>query len=184
MKSRRFAAASLALAIVAQSGAAHAQQTCLTEREAAHLAVYAVPAGIQGVQQKCARSLKSNGFLATRGPALAARYAALQVETWPSAKGALLKFVGGGAGDSDKQAARNPIIGDIAALPDEALRPLVDALFAQKLAESIRPGDCSMVERGLSLIAPLNPRDAGALIGFVMGFTRSKQFPICPQEGA
>jgi hypothetical protein len=46
--------------------------------EAAALAIYAVPDLIAATKQTCAGRLSPNGFLATRGNALAQRYAAQQ----------------------------------------------------------------------------------------------------------
>jgi hypothetical protein len=67
---------------------------CLTEHEVANMAVYAVPALVKGVRAKCTGRLSASGFLATRGDSLAAKYAALQGETWPVARSGLLKFAG------------------------------------------------------------------------------------------
>lgn len=171
------AAAALAALIPAQ---AHAQvqavKSCLTEREVAQMAIYAVPAVVTGVRGKCSARLSSSGFLATRGDSFVQKYAALQAETWPVAKSAILKFVGGNAG----QAKANDPIAMFAALPDQSVRPLVDAMIAQKVGEAVKPEQCGNVERGMQLASVMSPRDSGAMIAFVMAMTKPKSPPICP----
>lgn len=160
---------------------AHAQAAaataCLTEREVAQMAIYAVPAVVEGVRGKCSARLAKSGFLATKGDAFSAKYAALQNETWPTAKSGILKFVGAPKGGAAK--ANDPIA-MFAALPDNSVRPLVDAMIAQKIGEEIKPDQCGNVERGMQLASVMNPRDSGAMIAFVMAMAKPKNPPICP----
>ena len=169
------ALAALAALVPAQAQA-QAAKPCLTEREVAQMAIYAVPAVVTGVRAKCSAKLSSGGFLATKGDAFAAKYAALQAETWPVAKAGILKFVGGKSG-ADK--ANDPIA-MFAALPDQSVRPLVDAMIAQKIGEAVKPEQCGNVERGIQLASVMSPRDSGAMIAFVMSMTKPKNPPICP----
>lgn len=168
----------LAALLPAQAqGQAQAAKACLSEREVAQMAIYAVPAVVSGVRAKCGAKLASGGFLATKGDAFAARYAALQAETWPIAKAGILKFVGGGKAGPAK--ANDPIA-MFAALPDQSVRPLVDAMIAQKIGEAVKPEQCGNVERGIQLASVMNPRDSGAMIAFVMSMIKRKNPPICP----
>ena len=178
---KRFPAlAAIAAAAAIIPAQTHAQQAaakaCLTEREVAQMAIYATPAMVEGVRGKCAARLAKSGFLATKGTAFAAKYAALQGETWPVAKSGLLKFVGAPKAGAAK--ASDPLA-MFAALPDESVRPLVDAMIAQKVGESIKPEQCANVERGMQLASVMNPRDSGAMIAFVMAMTKPKNPPIC-----
>ncbi|MGN3973223.1 hypothetical protein [Tsuneonella sp. SYSU-LHT278] len=168
------AATALASLVPAQ---VQAQTTaaCLTEREVAQMAIYAVPSLVEGVRGKCAGRLASTGFLATRGDAFAAKYAALQGETWPVAKSAILKFVSGSA-----KGRNADTLAMVAALPDESVRPLVDGMIAQKIGESVQPDHCRNVERGMQLVSVMNPRDSGAMVAFVMAIAKPKSSPICP----
>lgn len=160
---------------------AHAQQqaakACLSEREVAQMAIYAVPSVVEGVRGKCGAKLSKTGFLAARGDAFAAKYAALQAETWPVAKAGILKFVG--APKSGAAKANDPVA-MLAALPDNSVRPLVDAMIAQKIGEAVKPDQCGNIERGMQLASVMNPRDSGAMIAFVMAMTKPKNPPICP----
>jgi hypothetical protein len=169
------AAAAIAALLPAQAQA-QAARTCLTEREVAQMAIYSVPSLVSGVRQKCSARLSSSGFLATRGDSFAQKYAALQNETWPVAKSALLKFVGG----ASSQAKSNDPVAMFASLPDEAVRPMVDAMIAQKVGDSVKPSHCANVERGMQLASVMNPRDSGAMIAFVMAVAKPKNSPICP----
>ena len=67
-----------------------------------------------------------------------------------------------------------------ASLPDEAVRPMVDAMIAQKVGDSVKPSHCANVERGMQLASVMNPRDSGAMIAFVMAVAKPKNPPICP----
>lgn len=170
-----FATAALAAILPAQANAA---ATCLTEREVANIAVYAVPALVQGVRGKCAARLPKGGFLTAKGDAFAARYAALQGETWPMAKAGIMKFVGGEAAGAKSGSS----IAMIAQLPDEAIRPLVDGLIAQRVGEAVAIDDCGNIERGIQLASVMGPRDSGAIIAFVLAMTKPKNPPICPAQ--
>ena len=144
-----FAALAAVAALVPAQAQAQAQaaKACLTEREVAQMAIYAVPSVVEGVRGKCAARLSSSGFLATKGDAFAAKYAALQNETWPVAKAGILKFVGTPRAGAVK--ANDPIA-MFASLPDDAVRPLVDAMIAQKIGESIKLDHCANVERAMA----------------------------------
>jgi hypothetical protein len=167
-------AATAALALTQAASAATPASACISEKELAQLAIYSVPAMVQGVRAKCGPALSSNGFLATRGDTFAAGYASLQRETWPAARSAITKFASSKAAAKDAQD-----FAIIAGLPDDAVRPLVDALIAQKVGESIPVKDCGRVERGMQLVSPLAPRDSGALLGFIFTLVKPDDAIVC-----
>ncbi|HTO28853.1 MAG TPA: hypothetical protein VL017_09710, partial [Devosia sp.] len=84
--------AALSLLALTQASIAQAVETpsCVSGSEAAALFVYVVPSTIEAVGNSCEGRLKPDGFLATGGRKLSARYAALQDENWPKAKRAAL----------------------------------------------------------------------------------------------
>lgn len=171
---RTFATLAAITALTASQAAMAQAEACISEREISHLAIYAVPSLVEGVRGKCGRALSSTGFLATRGDSFAAKYTAMQAETWPGAKAAIAKFAAPTAkGKSADGFAM------LAGLPDDAVRPLVDALIAQKIGEEIKPKNCSTIERGMQLLAPFGPRDSGALIGFVVALVKPNDARIC-----
>jgi hypothetical protein len=124
--------------------------------EASALAVYAMPGFIAAARQACASELSPNGFLALQGAGLAQRYAAEQNAAWPAARSVLLRIAGAKAPDQAKT---------FATLPDDAIRPLADALIQQEVAAKIHPHSCRKIERLAEAISPLSPRDAGRILG-------------------
>lgn len=173
----RLTAAVLALASLAQAGAAQAQEVappkpCVSEQEVSALVIYAAPSLIQGISTRCGKSLSTSGFLATQGTAMAARFQQRQVQAWPVAKGAMLKLL-----DKPEEAHL------VRQLPDDAVRPLFGAVVSQMLIKDLRPTECAKVERGLSLLAPLPIESIGAIAGFVMAFKDdAKGLRVCPYE--
>jgi len=151
--------AALAMAALAFSGSAEAAIPKLPDMsgdEAAALAVYAVPSLLAATRQTCADQLSPSGWLARHGDSLARRYAAEQQAAWPLARSAMLKFAAAKAGDR---------LGTIASLPDEAVRPLADALIVQEAAAKIHPRSCRNIERMAAALAPLDPPEAGRILG-------------------
>jgi len=171
MQPKRLSVTLIALAALAQAQAATAAE-CVTEREVSSLAIYALPSIINGVEPICAPHLASDGYLAQNGPDLTDRYARLGDANWPLAKSAMLKFIG------EKDAGFEAI----ASLPDDAVRPLVEAVLVQKIAGDIKPQNCPKIERGFELIDKLPPETVGEVIGFVMGLVKPKNPEICPEQ--
>lgn len=158
MKRSSTMAAVLALAalMVPVSAQAQPRLSDFTGDEAAALAIYAVPGLLDAAKQTCAGRLSNSGFLAKRGHSLAQRYAAQQNEMWPQARLAMMKF----AGSEAKEQIRM-----FATLPDDAVRPLVDALIRQEAAARLKPRSCRYVERMAEALAPLEPAQAGNILG-------------------
>jgi len=167
---------------------ASAAQDCVSEAEVAALFVYAMPSMLDSARNSCDKQLRSNGFFKTNGSQLIGRYAALQNETWPRAKRAVLLF----ASAYQKQAGRatpaangfggldtNALLGS---LPDNVARPLVDAIIVQRVAEELKPEQCRNVERVAQAIAPIEPRLAAVLIGTMMSLVGLDEPKICNSE--
>ena len=57
----------------------------------------------------------------------------------------------------------------------DELRPFVDALALQLIAEEIEPGTCGKANALLPLLALLPPENYGALVATVMGFVGKKE---------
>lgn len=169
-------AAALALAFSIMPAGAQAQQKLpdLTGDEAAALAIYAVPGLIDATRQACAGRLSSSGFLATRGNSLAQRYAGQQNAVWPRARSAMFKFAGGRAGEQLKM---------FATLPDDAVRPLVDALIRQEAAGRVEPQSCSYIERMAEALSPLEPAQAGKILGVLFDIA-SAGYDLVARAGA
>ncbi|GEM_PF-696405 len=162
--------------------AALAQQQCVTEAEVSAMTIYAVPSMVKSMQTRCGPRLAANGFLATRGLEFAGRYAALQERVWPRAKSGLLKLIASQA--LAEASARNQNtrgLEMIGGLPDQAVRPFVDALIVQELGPRIELANCGKIERVMQAVAPIDPEVSAGLIGLVMGLAQPPSISICPE---
>lgn len=160
------------LALGLQPTLASAQGGCVSEAQISDMVVYAIPLAMQSLQNQCSPQLFPDGFLAREGMALSNAYLARQEAAWPGAKDALIAFAG------DDPEARNLFN----TLPREALQPFVDAIVVQKVAEEIKVEDCGKIERVIEALAPLEPQEAGKLVGVIMSLVEPKNPPICPLE--
>ena len=174
--SRMRLAALAAAAVALQPIAAQAQQACITEDEFSAVAIYSVPSLLQGMRLKCAGELASTGFLARRGDELAARYTRLQPAVWPRAKSGLLKY-GACWSKSGKLD-----VSTVASLPDDAVRPLVDALIVQEASARISTSQCGRIERAMEAAALIDPEIAGTVIGAAAGLLAPENTPICERR--
>jgi hypothetical protein len=176
MVSRKGLAALATAAFALQPAAAEAQQSsCITEDEVSAMAIYSVPSLVQSVRLRCAGELSANGYLARRGNTFVARYASLQNAVWPRAKSGLLKYGAGKARGSQD-------IAMFANLPDNAVRPLVDALIVQEASAKIQTKHCGRIERVIEAMAPIEPEIAGTLLGVVVGVVGPDNPPICSRR--
>lgn len=167
----RLAATLGAVSLAVQPTLAAAQeQACITEEEVSALVIYFAPAAIESVQQSCATALAANGYLAQRGEALAARYAALQDAAWPSAKSGFMKF----------SSKKNAGVDDFATLPDDAVRPLVDAIITQQVSAQIGTKDCDKIERVLEAMDPFEPSAVAKLVAVIAGLVGKENPRVCP----
>ncbi len=167
-----------AAALVLQPVAASAQQTCVTEAEVGAVAIYSVPSLIQAMRLKCGNELSASGYLARRGDALAGRYAALQALVWPRAKSGMLKVLGGGSGNAQSR----QLLDTVGTLPDNAVRPLVDAWIVQEASAKIPARNCRRLEWVIEAMAPIDPEVAGGMLGAIVGLVDPDEMPICPRR--
>jgi hypothetical protein len=174
----RLVAAAGAVSLALQPALAAAQQArpCVTEQEVSAIAIYSVPSLVQAVRQRCSSELTSSGYLARRGDTLSARYAALQPAVWPRAKSGLLKLFSGASSDAGRS------VETISSLPDDAVRPFVDALIVQESAPKIALKNCTRIERVIEVMAPIDPEVAGTLLGVLVGFADPEQVPVCDRR--
>lgn len=182
----RTSAAGLAILALTASQAAQAQQDCITGSEAASLFVYAVPPAMEAVRNDCEGQLKKTGFIATGSKKLSGKYAALQNETWPKARRALLMLMASQQKKNPKSAAIPGLPGVDAikiaqSLPDDVARPLVETMIMQKVAETVKPDQCRTLERIFSAMSPFDPRDTGMLLGAVMPLIGLKDPKVCDE---
>lgn len=167
-------------ALALQPSAAAAQQACVTEREVSALVVYSTPLALRAIGTRCAGQFAPAGFMASSSAQLAARYAAHGNAAWPDAFSALVTLVG-------KEAATGPsqqveLVQLLRQMPEEAVRPLVDEIVAQKVAGEVDVQDCGKIERMFEALAPLEPQEAGNLIGVLGSIVGLQDVPVCAME--
>lgn len=167
-----------ALALIASTSTSAATAPCLTRSEATAVAAFAMPSLLEEVASTCRPHLAADGFLATDGPAMIGRYAAGKDAAWPLAKSAFLKI----------GAQRDPGMARLAgALPDSAVKPMIEGLIGKVAAQSIKPADCATVETVASLVDPLPPENATQLFGLLASLASNRisylaEFKLCPLQ--
>jgi hypothetical protein len=178
MVSKKGLAALAATVLAIQPVVASAQQTCVTEAEVSAVAIYSVPSLIQAMRLKCGNELSSSGYLGRRGDSLAGRYAALQTRVWPRAKSGMLKVLAGQA----RAGQGRELMSTVSTLPDEAVRPLVDAWIVQETSAKIPVANCRRIEWVIEAMAPIDPEVAGGVLGAIVGLVDPDQLPVCPRR--
>ena len=178
MISTRGLAAVAAAACALQPVAASAQQACVTEAEVGAVAIYSVPGLIQAVRLKCGSQLTASGYLARNGDALSRRYAALQPRVWPRAKAGMLKVLGSQASAGQGR----ELMSSVGMLPDNAVRPLVDAWLVQEASANIPAGNCRRIEWVIEAMSPIDPEVAGGVLGAIVGLVDPDKMPVCPRR--
>lgn len=174
------AAAALALLQGQMAQAATASAQCISENEMTGLVGFALPSALDGAMKGCKPHLATTGYFATRGNEFLERYTARKDANWPMAKAAFLKF--GGSGDAK-------IKDTFAKLPDEAVKPFVEAMVSELVGSEIKPDQCKAIERGVRLLAPLPPENTAELVSFILALSsgnkgaKTSSLPICKAAG-
>jgi hypothetical protein len=174
-------APALALAALATAQTAQAQaQACVNPADLSDAVVYALPLAFDAAGSACANRLSDDGFMATRGEDYIAQFRAKQDTAWPGAFRFLKTFMNkdGGSGNEDQMGAM------LSSMPEDALRPFVDALVGQMLAAEIKGDTCPKIERGIELLSPLPSENIGGLIAFMAELADLKNPPVCPANAA
>jgi hypothetical protein len=164
-------AAGLALCGMAPAQAAPAVQ-CLNTQERHGLIGYFLPEVIGEVSKNCSAHLPAGSYLRTRLPQVAAQLVEAKPQAWPVAKAAFLKM--GDPKDSKQMAS----------LPDEALRPLIDAVMASKMTIPVTPSTCAEVNDISEALAPLSPDQTVHLLATIFNAVARKDNKLrsCPRE--
>ena len=167
MSVRKKLSAVTALVAMAASQAAAAQD-CITEQEAVALAIYGAPAALDAARSACRSTLPSDSFLISGTGQMKARYNAERAQYWPSVASGITKMVGRSSDGNYGEASL------LLQLPERDVRPLVDALIAQELADEIKPESCADINRIVRSVAPLDPMEFGRVVGAVLVTALSK----------
>lgn len=176
------ALAALAQPALAQPALAQAQNAnCVAQDDMTAATIYAMPLIVETLQHSCRQELSATGFLARKGASFAQPYRSLQLRNWPATARVLAAY---SASPEMKKLTGQNDLGELSSFlrnqPPELLRPIVDASIKTLAGSKIRKDDCSKIERGMELIAPLPPENAGGIVTFILDVTETDGPKICP----
>lgn len=136
-----------------------AAQDCITQQEVEATAIYAMPALLDSASSACADALPADSFLLSESTAMRADYDQARAAYWPDASRAVMKMV------ASKDGSGMEDMSILTQLPEQAVRPMIDALIMQELVSEIPAEDCVAVNRVARALAPLDPDELGGVFG-------------------
>lgn len=148
-----------------------AAQPCLTAPEAESIALVALPDIVRQTGTVCATRLPASSLVRRETSPLLTRYDAEAARAWPSARAAIVKL-------SMPEAAM--------LLQSDYARPLLVTLLVPLIVGRIAVEDCGTIDRLVTLIEPLPPRNTAALIVTGLRHLKSQRardvpdLPLCP----
>lgn len=146
------------LAVAAQP----AERPCLTAPEAEALATVALPDIIRQAGIACAGQVPATSLLRRPSSAMLTRYDAEADRAWPAARAAIVKL-------SDPAAD--------ALLGSQFARPLLSTLVAPLIVGRIAVKDCPTLDRLMTLLEPLPPRNVAGVIVTALQYARGARAP-------
>lgn len=169
-------AATLAIAALLVASPATAE-ACLTDREAESMALVAMPDIIQQTGVICAARLPADSLIRRRSGAFLAKYRGEADRAWPAAREAIVKL-------------SDPTVDLL--LQSEYARPLLTTLLGTQLVGRIAPRDCGTIDRLVTLLEPLPPRNTAGIIVTTLRYLKAQKargknvavpdLPLCTQE--
>jgi hypothetical protein len=155
-------------AVAAQAQAQARIQACIAPPAAEALLLSVAPDLLRKVGQVCAPALPNRALLRRAPNPLIERYAVEADAAWPRAQGALGSLFGQEAGGM---------------LESNLVRPLLTTTLTELIAKDLKLKDCVAIDRVLTLIEPLPPRNAAALVVTIMELAQKPgkrdNFRIC-----
>ncbi len=153
-----------------------AAPTCLTPLEAESIVLVAMPEIIRETGTICIDRLPPASLVRqTRGPFID-RFDAAATRAWPDAQAAIVKL-------------SDPMVQTL--LQSEYARPLLVTLLVPQLVGRINTGDCAMIDRFVTELAPLPPRNAARVVVTALQYLKSEKargkpidvpdLPLCPE---
>ena len=163
-------------AAVLAAGPAGAAEPCLTGPDAAALATVALPDIIRETGSTCAAKLPATSLLRRSDSPMLKRFDAEADRAWPAARAAIVKLSDPAAG---------------ALLESQFARPLLSTLVTPFIVGRIAVKDCGTMDRLLTLIEPLPPRNVAGVIVTALQYLRTAKplpggrnpiasLPLCP----
>jgi len=171
---RRCALLLSTLALVSTPVAAQ-PRPCLTNAEAETLALVALPDIIGQTGQVCAARLPAASLIRRQQGPLIAKYQAAADAAWPAAQRVIAKL-------------SNPAATLL--LQSEYARPVLTSLVTPLIVGRIDLADCGTIDRLVTLLEPLPPRNTAGVIVTVLQYLKADKarggkasvpdLPLCP----
>ena len=167
----------LLLAGALASTPAAAAPACLSPDEAESLALVALPEIIRETGTVCADRLPATSLVRRPDGPFLARYDQAADRAWPAAQAAIVKL-------------SDPMVEVL--LQSRYARPLLVTLLVPQIAGRIAPEDCPLIDRLVTDLAPLPPRNAAGVVVTSLMFLRAEKargkpvdlpdLPLCPES--
>ncbi|QZD95412.1 hypothetical protein [Qipengyuania gelatinilytica] len=122
---------------------------------------YFMPIFVETISKKCAGSLAPDGYLATNMNALTAKFAEGAEANWPHARALVAAIVNDG-----KNGPRGS--NEFDDLPDEVIKPMIEIMLPEKLAEDIEEKHCAPIEEVMESLDPLPADNFATFVGTVI----------------
>ena len=168
------AIAGVLMMLGAGSAAAQAPaRKCLAAPQAEAVFLAIAPAAIKVAGITCANALPPGALLRQTGGPFLVKMQAASDGAWPSAIDAVRGLAG-------------PDLAPL--LESDAMRPLLGGLIAPLIVADLKPQDCPKLERILTLLSPLPPRNIAALGVTILQYAqddarrrgKTSKVPVCP----
>lgn len=169
----RFAAtAALAALIPLQAAQAQAAKSCITRTEMRGMVAYFLPTLLDSTITTCKAHLPGDSYLIARAPSLLERLNAGKDQAWPHAKAAFMKF-GGNKGSATKV---------LDAMPDEVIRPFIEAAITAELGPKVKPENCADIDRLTATLEPLPASNMVDMFAEILNLVarEDKKLSSCP----
>ncbi|WP_254606279.1 hypothetical protein [Sphingomonas bacterium] len=157
MRRRTFIAALLAIALAPAPASA---APCLTAPEAESIALVAMPEIIRETGTICVDRLPPASLIRQRQGAFIDRFDAAAARAWPDAQAAIVKL-------------SDPMVQTL--LQSDYARPLLVTLLVPQLVGRIDTGDCAMIDRLVTELAPLPPRNAAGVVVTALQYLKAQK---------
>lgn len=166
------ATAALAAIIPLQAAQAQAAKSCITRSEMRGMVAYFLPTLLDSTITTCKAHLPGDSYLIGRAPALLDRLNEGKDKAWPDAKAAFMKFGGGKAPETKV----------LDAMPDEVIRPFIEAAITAELAPKVKPENCADIDRLTATLEPLPASNMVDMFAEILNLVarEDKKLSSCP----
>ena len=168
----------LAAALAAPSAPPPASRPCLTEADAQAVALVALPEIIRQTGVVCATRLPASSLVRRTGGPFLAKYDAEADRAWPIARAAITRMI-------------DPMADVL--LQSSYARPVLTSLLVPQLVGRIEPADCGTLDRLVTQLAPLPPRNTASIIVTALAYFKAEKakgknvavpdLPLCAGAG-